>query len=359
MRSLIKPISYFSSEVFDRERINLRNGWHYVGLKSDMPNSNDFVSLNVFGIPLVIQNFKGELKCFKNVCSHRFSILQSDKCGNRALVCPYHGWAYNKKGVPSGIPKRPFFNLSKDEIQDLKLKQYPIDFAGELIFANLGSDQELSDFIGKSTHSLLASFELKRDLKIDDNYMSIKANWKILVENTLEAYHVQLVHTNTFQNLGITGTNFEYEKSNSTWYGEIDKSIYKSKSKIEALFKNRKFFSDNYIHILLFPNVLISTFKGQSYNISRISGIAPDETSFLSEVYMAPHKDSALTDLYKAELISFNRNVFKEDQVVCEGIQSVISESQYDGILSEEEKRVEYFQKVYLNRFKLWRKKYF
>jgi len=352
MNSIIKPNYYFSKEIFNKEKKNLRTGWHYVGLKSEMPNHNDFISLNVFGIPLVIQNFNGELKCFKNVCSHRFSIIQSEKCGNRALFCPYHGWAYNKKGIPSGIPKKPFFNLNKDEIQNLKLKEFTIDFAGEMIFANLGTDSELIDFIGLKTFNLLSIFELKKDLKIDENLMKIKANWKILVENTLEAYHVQLVHENTFQNLGISGTNFEFENNNSMWFGEIDPSVYKSKAKIESLFKNRNYFSEHYIHILLFPNILISTFKGQSYNISRISPTSSDRTSFLSEVFIAPHKESILTDLYKTELINFNRNVFNEDAVVCEGIQNVIEECEYDGVLSEEEKRVEYFQKKYLNKLK-------
>jgi len=352
MKSIIKPNYYFSKEIFDKEKKYLRTGWHYVGLKSELPNHNDFISLNVFGVPLVIQNFKGELKCFKNVCSHRFSIIQSEKCGNRALFCPYHGWAYNKKGVPSGIPKKPFFKLNKDEIQNLKLKEFSIDFAGELIFANLGTDFELIDFIGLKTFNLLSSFEIKKDLKIDENLMKIKANWKILVENTLEAYHVQLVHENTFQNLGISGTNFEFENNNSIWNGDIDPTIYKTKSKIESIFKDRNYFSENYIHILLFPNILISTFKGQSYNISRITPNSADMTSFLSDVYIAPHKESMLTDLYKKELIKFNRNVFNEDAVVCEGIQKVIEESEYDGILSEEEKRVEYFQKKYLNKLK-------
>ena len=72
----------------------------------------------------------------------------------------------------------------------------------------------------------------------------------------------------------------------------------------------------------------------------------------MSEVFIAPHKESILTDLYKTELINFNRNVFNEDAVVCEGIQNVIEECEYDGVLSEEEKRVEYFQKKYLNKLK-------
>ncbi|MDG3443022.1 Rieske 2Fe-2S domain-containing protein [Nitrospirillum amazonense] len=55
-------------------------------------------------IPVVVQNFQGALKAFRNVCSHRYALIHDQPCGRGLLRCPYHGWVYDAAGVPIGIP---------------------------------------------------------------------------------------------------------------------------------------------------------------------------------------------------------------------------------------------------------------
>jgi phenylpropionate dioxygenase-like ring-hydroxylating dioxygenase large terminal subunit len=64
----------------------------------------------------VLQNFKGEIRAFANICSHRFNRIQTEPRGNRPLMCAYHGWNFDESGFPRGMPRREGFDLSDREL---------------------------------------------------------------------------------------------------------------------------------------------------------------------------------------------------------------------------------------------------
>ena len=212
MEALIGSESYSDKDILNKEQNKLFNRiWHFVGFNDDFLNENDFISINIASIPVVIQKLRGEIRAFKNVCSHRHSIIQTEAKGNRPLMCPYHGWAYDNKGVPRGIPKKPLFSFTESELLCLKLEEFSIQLCGRLVFVNISSHpQNLNSYLG----SYFGRLELMSEnfgKRIDVNSMIIDANWKILVENTLESYHVNLVHANSFKKLGTDGLDFQFD----------------------------------------------------------------------------------------------------------------------------------------------------
>ena len=65
----------------------------------------DYVSRDVAGIPLIaIRGLDGKIRAFKNACRHRGVQLANGHGCARALVCPYHGWAYSLDGSLRNIP---------------------------------------------------------------------------------------------------------------------------------------------------------------------------------------------------------------------------------------------------------------
>ncbi len=105
MRSRMHPKYYLSQEIFDREQSKIfRKAWVFAGLKSFLPKHNSFITRKIVGIPVVIQNFNGELRAFENVCLHRSAPLQQGFTGTRPLVCPYHAWSYDSSGCVKKIP---------------------------------------------------------------------------------------------------------------------------------------------------------------------------------------------------------------------------------------------------------------
>ena len=109
--------------------------WIFVGFSDDLARHNDFLTAEVGGISVVIQNFKGEIRALHNVCSHRLARLQTDARGNRALVCRFHGWSYDSDGVPTGIPENErFFQLDETACRELALRRFAVEACGRFVF---------------------------------------------------------------------------------------------------------------------------------------------------------------------------------------------------------------------------------
>jgi phenylpropionate dioxygenase-like ring-hydroxylating dioxygenase large terminal subunit len=353
MKSNIPALHYFDTDIFARERNAVFSKlWNFVGFRSQLLNPNDFVTRRIADTPVVVQNMKGSIKAFLNVCSHRFSVIQQAPSGNRALVCPYHGWAYDANGVPSGIPKKPLFkDFSSDELVEMKLRPFRVDFCGNLCFVSLSaSGPDLKTYLG-DFHPELEQLSFSLGALIDVNQMVIGANWKVIVENTLESYHVTSIHETTFKKLGAQGIEFAFAGYHSNWNAPLHVNrADPANRKIEELFADRSYKIDGYRHFLVFPNLLISSTHGSSYNFSLIEPVTPGSSNFSSYVFTATHGDDAkkaLMKAYEQSLVAFNRQVFDEDKAICEAVQKGVGHTTQHGVLSLEEERVHAFQKNY------------
>lgn len=355
MKALIPPQEYCSKAILQSEYDKIfKNTWNYIGTTDDFQNQNDFITTTIDDLPIVVQNLKGEIKVFKNICSHRHSIIQTEVKGNRMLMCPYHGWAYNEKGIPKGIPKKPLFKFSDEELECLKLREYKLEICGKLVFININKDSvSLKEYLGLKVFEEVENISNSFGELVDTNEMVIDANWKILVENTLESYHVNLIHTNTFLKLGASGMDFEFHGDHSAWNASLKVAENDGKQeKVHKPYQNRSYKINGYKHIVLFPNVLISTTYGISFNLSVISPINENSSLFRSFVFITKVENqneskNALERMYVNSLIEFNREVFSEDKIICEKVQLGVKNSHYTGELSDEEERVCEFQKAY------------
>lgn len=355
MNSNIPAYHYYDDEIFLNENNKVFSKiWNFVGFKFDFLNDNDFVTIKIAGTPIVVQNLRGTIKCFLNVCSHRFSIIQEQDSGNRPLMCPYHGWAYDKDGIPSGIPKKPLFKkFTKDELCEMKLKEFNVSFCGNMCFVSINKDtKSLKDFLG-GFYEELKIMSLSLGSRIDVNAMEIKANWKVIVENTLEGYHVDLIHSETIAKLAPSGLDFTFENNNSIF--TTDLNIEKEKGgykKINTYFFPRSYDIEGYRHLFVFPNLLISSTHGVSFNYSLIEPVTPDVSKFSSQVFIAKtdnEKESIVIKAFEESLINFNRKVFDEDKEICQLVQKGVRHTTLSGKLSDEEERVHHFQRNYLN----------
>src|SRR4028118_1462629 len=78
--------SYFSDSAFQNEmRRIFHRGYQFLALTTELANHKDFVCVDFFGCSIVVQNFRGTIKAFENICTHRFNKIQVEERGNRAL----------------------------------------------------------------------------------------------------------------------------------------------------------------------------------------------------------------------------------------------------------------------------------
>jgi phenylpropionate dioxygenase-like ring-hydroxylating dioxygenase large terminal subunit len=359
MESHLSPKYYFDEGIFMKENENIFSvSWNFVCFSDELSKENDFITTNISDKPIVIQRLKGKIKAFINICSHRFSLIQSQKKGNRPLTCPYHGWSYSDEGVPRGIPKKPLFSdFSEEELCEMRLQEYKVEVCGVLVFVNLDSNakslkEDMGIFFEKIEKMTLAFGH-----RIDTNSFEINANWKVIIENTMEGYHLPLVHKETLSKImpstNMENLTFEFEHPHSNYIIPLNTDKNSKKNNyLNKFFDLEMWNSDGFIHYLIFPNLLISSSYGSTFNVSHVIPKNSHLSTFTSYLFVGNlKKDFKIDDInfFIDQSVEYNRKVFDEDKKVCELVQIGVSQTNQHGQLSLEELRVHEFQKNYLN----------
>ena len=356
MRSRIPSRYYLDPALFAQEQRSLFGRvWQMAGFAAELRNPDDFATAEVGGKSVVVQNFDGELKAFANVCSHRGARIHCEAQGNGKLRCPYHGWIYNRDGVPYSIPARPRFEELKDRgyVQNLALRAYDVDVCGGLVFVRerLDDAPSLAEFLGDAwdTVERLTSSLGRR---VSRDRIEARANWKVLTENTLEAYHVGFVHEQTFKKLGMGGMDFRFMGDHSGWASGVDEDTAKRMKKVVRLGKI-PLSVDGYYHQAVFPNLTFSTLAGATVGFQVFRPVTPNVTRieshlFLSRMDAAPEVAALAAEMLTGMSGDFSREVIGEDIAVCEAVQLGLPDMEGPGMLSEEEERVGHFQEAYM-----------
>jgi phenylpropionate dioxygenase-like ring-hydroxylating dioxygenase large terminal subunit len=200
MKSQLPPEAYISEEWFQRERnLIFRNLWQFVAPKMMLAQHNAFVTRNIAGINVVVQNFEGEIRAIENICLHRQSPLQTQPNGVRSLVCAYHGWKYDADGNVSNIPFHDAcYRLSEAEQKSLKLRTFKVYCLGNLVFINLNP----KPIAFEQQFSLPALDSLKQASELFDSELLVttfhaKMNWKLAYENLRDGLHPRFLHSNS------------------------------------------------------------------------------------------------------------------------------------------------------------------
>ncbi len=200
MPQLLRNDQYASAEQFQREKETLfRSAWHFVGLKSEF-REHRFRTLSILNHPLIVWQCEGEYHTFLNVCAHRFSMLTDKPCGHAEhLKCQYHGWEYNATGDTQRIPDAHCFRPLSREMAHLK--KYRTATVGDLIFMNFDDEApNLEESLGPGYARCEQWFSPAWRLTLATE-QHLAGDWKLLIENTIENYHISEVHSKTFSNL--------------------------------------------------------------------------------------------------------------------------------------------------------------
>lgn len=192
---LLRPHHYFDAGHYAKELDALfRPSWQFLASPSELPRDGDFITLEVAGMPLILRNFSGELRCFVNVCPHRHACLTDQPSGNSdTLRCQYHGWEFNAEGKTGRIPEAKAFRPWDRE--NSHLRRVRLECCGDMAFATLDDDMpSLREWMGPLHDEIEASFSAPTWRMRETWEFETPCNWKIPTENTLESYHVGAVH---------------------------------------------------------------------------------------------------------------------------------------------------------------------
>ncbi len=203
-----------SLEVFQMEQERIFNKcWLYLCHESEVDNPGDYRRRNVAGRPLFfIRGGDGKLRVFLNTCTHRGALIcRHDQGHADVLQCFYHAWSFNNQGDLVGVPDEVGYPDSFNRAE-MGLKPPPrVDNYRGFIFVSFNPDvEELVTYLAGAREYLdLIVDQAEKGMRIirGSNRYSIKANWKLLVENSLDGYHVRPTHKTYFEYVNSLGIN--------------------------------------------------------------------------------------------------------------------------------------------------------
>ena len=195
----LPPRAYVDQEVWDREVTTIfRHDWVCVARSSQLPGPGDYVAVDVIDQPvLLIRDDDGTVQALSNVCLHRSMPLASGSGSARWIVCPYHLWSYGRDGQLHTAPMME--EAEAFEIGQCRLPRLAAEEWCGFVFVSMDDEPSpLAPQLAGLT-SIVEQYGLG-DLVIADtlDYDS-PWNWKLLVENFMEAYHHIGPHRDTFE----------------------------------------------------------------------------------------------------------------------------------------------------------------
>ena len=193
--------AYTEWEWFRREQeMIFSRTWAYAGFAEDVPEPGRYVSVqaglnNIF----VVMGRDRRLRAFHNLCRHRGTqLLRTVGKAPKTITCPYHDWTYDLEGRLLAIPgeQREFHDVDK---ACLGLKPAAVGRWRGMLFVHPEPHAApvaewfaaVEPYLGPHAVDSLIEYPQGRA-----SY-EIEANWKIVVENYIDVYHLARLHSGT------------------------------------------------------------------------------------------------------------------------------------------------------------------
>ncbi|HKQ82895.1 MAG TPA: aromatic ring-hydroxylating dioxygenase subunit alpha [Steroidobacteraceae bacterium] len=167
--------------------------WLYACREEDIPNVGDRVPLHVGPLSFfIVRTTATEFKAFLNSCLHRGTMLCAKPASGASIRCPFHGWEWNIDGKLKKIPGHwdfPEITRVNGSLPEVKLERW-----GGGIFINADAKAPpLAEALGPLPKHF-EKFQLERRYTAARFRKEIHANWKIVQEAFMEAYHLGTTH---------------------------------------------------------------------------------------------------------------------------------------------------------------------
>lgn len=194
---------YSDPGIFEQERDRIfHRSWFAVTHVSDVPTPGKFRTAQVGRENVVVvRGHDGAVQAFLNVCRHRGFLLCKEEYGEvrRNFRCAYHSWTYGLDGRLVAAPhlaKMPDVDRDDWGLKRLHVREY-------LGYVWVCLAEEPPSFEETVVHAITRRFDDEQavdswqtaELKVGRRISyTVKANWKIIVENFMECYHCASIH---------------------------------------------------------------------------------------------------------------------------------------------------------------------
>ena len=352
-RSGLPGWAYFSQELFELECETLfKTHWQFVCHVNEAADIGAYVTFDVAGErALVIRGHDGILRGFHNLCRHRGSRIVPDARGvcNKAMVCPYHGWAYNLDGGLRGIANRDTFPPMQAEKWGLKPLEMEIWNGLVFIRFQAGPQPAVAEILARFDDEI-ASYDLANMVPTDSNSMDdlLAVNWKSVRDVDNEGYHVRQAHPGLHQLYGDGYFDEPYANGTSRSVGTFNEayghrwSVRKYREILPEADHLPLHQRRQWIYFGMFPNFVLGLYPDSVIYYQEV----PQSATQTVQRGMCYRRREESREMKAARYLSgrIDRDTAEEDQMLmvwsCEATKS----SAYDGVIFSD---LEYGVKTY------------
>jgi 5,5'-dehydrodivanillate O-demethylase oxygenase subunit len=161
----------------------MRRYWHPIATAAEM-KKNATKSVRLLGEDLVLyKDRSGRLGLIEASCAHRRVNMLFGIPEDNGLRCPYHGWLYDETGQCLEMPAEA---ADSTFCQRVKLRAYPAEALGGLIFA----------YLGPQPAPLVPRYYpfVEDGMVRDIGWAVVPCNWLQIMENSLDPIHGEYLH---------------------------------------------------------------------------------------------------------------------------------------------------------------------
>jgi len=344
--------AYTSAEVLQREVADLfGHDWLCVGRTADLPNVGAYLTADVpwsGGADrslIVLRSDDGEVRAFDNVCVHRGARLL-DGCGTAArITCPYHAWTYRLDGSLVGAPHMADATAPDDRSfrpADHSLVGVRTEVWEGFVFVNQHDDAEQLAPSLAGLQAVVGRYEMVGYVPVHEQVDVWDTNWKLLVENFLDAYHVFQVHRDSFGAFGDHTDETQVVPGTDRWAHHL---VVETNGPDLAHPDNRSLVDTWRRTIVLagvFPGFVMQLQPNWLWFL-RITPIGTDRVRIAWQVAVAPDVLGDVDDraTFVDDLMGLVHQVNGEDRPIVEGIQRSLHRPQFErGPMSHLEQNV-------------------
>jgi len=316
------PSRYYTDEGIHQQELSkiFQRSWLYAGHISDLPEVGSYITDEIAGQPvMVLRGQNAEINAFFNVCQHRGHLLLSGRgqTGKR-IVCPYHAWCY---GLDGGlVTARMTRDVADFDRVDYGLKPIQHTTVAGMIFINFDTnatpeDGDLPEFEKTILGHLPDMPEYTAHHRLD---FDIASNWKVIVDNFSEGYHIPIAHP--------TLATLYNEKGGASQVGKRYGFYQKTAKAGFAGFETKG--GEPYLTWFLWPNLCLLSLPGSPQLIVlRIGPNGPGRTLEHADIYSPSDVNTPNLDAVKS---LFSEMFNQEDIALVESVQRGLASLGYD-----------------------------
>ncbi|MDT2019320.1 aromatic ring-hydroxylating dioxygenase subunit alpha [Methylocella sp. CPCC 101449] len=217
---LVNRQVFISDDILQKEwDVIFRTCWIYIGHGSEIRNPGDFRTRKVAGRQMIFCRDKdGAVRAMLNVCPHRGALVCREREGNaRGFFCMYHGWTFQTDGSLRSGPGLDAYGPKFDKASHGLVQAPRLEHYRDFYFINFDPNAvSLSDYLAgaKEYIDIVVDQSPSGQMEIVSGTQEydIKANWKLLVENSVDDYHIITTHSTWINYMSNSGVDMRRPK---------------------------------------------------------------------------------------------------------------------------------------------------